>query len=163
MANPRSSTQITNRDATPPLLNDPALGVAQVRRMLALVLCVTSDAANSAYRFFQLPSNAVISSLKLWSDALSASTTLDVGVSDTTANGGATVSQALFASAVAATSAVVAAEERYNALAISTAGQALWQLLGLSADPFKFYDICVYPHVTVVAGGNIVLECSYTI
>jgi len=164
MANPRESAQLANRDANPPLLNDPGITGAYLRRALALVLCVTSDAANSIYRFFQLPSNAIISSLLLWNDALSASTTLDIGVADVpSVNSGATISQALFASAVAATNANAAVEERYNALAITTAGDPLWKNLGLSADPFKVYDICVFPHVTVVAGGNIVLEAKFTL
>lgn len=164
MANPRESAQLALRDANPQVLIDPALIGSHPRRSLGLVLCVTSDAANSPYRFFQVPSSAVISSLKLWNDALSASTTLDIGVADVpTVNAGAAVSQALFASTVAATSANAGVEERYNALAISTAGQPLWQLLGLTVDPFKNYDICVFPHVTVVAGGNIVLECAWTL
>ena len=156
-----SSTQISNRDASPQLLNDPGNSGGSVKQLIAKIETTTGKTSPSTYRFFQIPSNAVISSLKMWTDALSTSVVLDIGVYDTTENGGAAVTDNLFASGVDASSAIAGVEYRYSALDIDTAGKQLWDLLGLSADPGKCYDIVVTADATMTAGGGIVLDCKY--
>lgn len=159
------STQLTNRDASPQLLNDPAgssLG-SHLRAVIATLACLTADTTSSVYRFFSVPSNALIQSLKIWTDALSTSVTLNIGVYQTTLNGAAAVSATLFASALSASSAVVNSEQRFNALGINTASKQLWDLLGLSADPGIDYDICIAPAASITAGGNITLQCMFSV
>jgi hypothetical protein len=155
------STQITNRDASPQVLNDPGTVGAFARKLLAKIESTTGKTVGSTYRMFQIPSNAIISSLKLWCDALSTSVILDIGVYRTTGDGGAVVSANLFANDVDCSSAVAGTEQRYNALNIDTVGKQLWDLLGLSADPSVAYDIVITTGATMTAGGTIVLDCAY--
>lgn len=159
----RSSTQIANRDASPQLLNDPGSSGGFVRQLFATILSVTGDSATSIYRFFQIPSNAVISSLLLWAADQGAGAVMDIGIWQTTANGGVAVTDNLFANNIDMhTTPPVKVEERFNALALNTAGQQLWQLLGLSADPAINYDLGMVVDVAVAAGGSIVLLCEYS-
>lgn len=157
----RKSTQITNRDASPQLLNDPGNAGSLIHGFVALVTAVTSDSSTSTYRFFQVPSNAVVRSLKMWTAALSTSVLLDIGIYDTTQNGGLVVTDNLFANNVDASGAIAGTDYRFSALAITTAGKQLWDLLGLSADPSKSYDVVVTVDATITAGGAIVLDIAY--
>ena len=154
------STQLANRDALPQLLNDPGNCGGFKRQWIADLLCTTGKTSPSTYRFFTVPSNLVISSLKLSTDALSTSVTVEIGVYNTTIAGGAAVSAGLFGTGISCSSQVIASEERFNALAITTAGQQLWQLLALASDPGTYYDIVVTSQATITAGGNIMLDLT---
>lgn len=153
----RKSTQITNRDASPQVLNDPGNTGARMRQLFATVLAVAADSATSTYRFFQIPSNAVVSSLKFWGAAFAGTTKFDLGIWDTTLNGGLVVPTTglkLFASAVDVSGAIAGTDYRFSALATSTAGKQLWDLLGLTADPAKDYDFVINVDTAVTTGGS---------
>lgn len=158
----RSSANITNRDATPSAFNDPGLAGAFLRFFRALVLSVTSDSATSVYRFFTLPSNAIVKSIALACQAQGAGAVFDIGLYSTVADGGAVILDNAFASGVDVSGAIALTDERFNALALATAEQQLWQLAGLSADPGGFMDVCITVDVAVASGGNIILDATVT-
>jgi hypothetical protein len=163
----KTSFEITNRDATPQLLTDPGPYGSFRAAKWGQVLTVTGDSINSTYRFFTLPSNAIIDQLILWCAAQGAACTFDFGLYNTTLNGGLAVSgdTALFASALDVSSAVGGVDLRFTsgggALAITTAGQPLWQLAGLSADPSQYYDIVIHVSAAVASGAAVVLKVVY--
>lgn len=160
--NNRLSTQMTNRDAVPRVVNNPGAVAGMLRGFAATVLAVTGDSTGSVYRMAQVPSDAVLHSLVLSSDDLGTTTTVNVGIYDTTANGGAAVSATLFASAfVVNAGAVSKVDMLNNTLSLNTAEQQLWQLLGLSSDPKKNYDICITIQGACDGGGNLALRGSY--
>src|SRR5688572_2357876 len=94
------STQITNRDASPRLMNNPSVDGGEVRRAVGVVTNSASDSVGSTYRYCRVPSNAVVKAVKLWSAASGATGQIDIGVYQTAENGGAVVDADLFASAV---------------------------------------------------------------
>lgn len=159
----RSSAQITNRDASPQILNDPGVCGGAVKRCVAKVTATNADSATSVYRMFQIPSNAVIASLKMVADALGTGAKVNIGVYQTSENGGAVVASqgSLFASAVDVAAATALTDYRYSALTASGAEKQLWDLMGLSADPCILYDICVVVNVAIATTGSLALECTY--
>lgn len=139
------STQISNRDAVPSVLNSPNAGAAGTFfSKFGKVASVSGDSANSVYRCLSVPSNARISSVKQWSAALGGSAAADVGVYYNTKDGGAVIDADFFGSAVSLVSAVngteISGESGVNTVAKRE--QPLWQAVGLTSDPKTTFDIC---------------------
>lgn len=141
----RNSNVITNAVATPRAANSPQIGGAGILREVAgLVTCAADDSANSIHRFVRVPSNARISQVLFSTLLASSAGNIDVGVYQTIENGGAVVDADLFASAVALTT-----PDKLNLDVTYESGQftmaesvkPLWEVLGLSADPCRDYDI----------------------
>ncbi len=152
------SGAITNRDSTPPV---QTVGQgSNVRRVVGVVEAAGGDAA-STYRFCSVPSNARYVRAWFSSDDLSGSgATMDVGLRQTTANGGAVVDADFFASALDVATAAVALTEitfERGATLISEFEQPLWQRLGLSADPQRDYDVTGVSAVAAATGTMLVI------
>lgn len=154
------SVQITNREATPRVLNNPGLGEGAVSRCVAGYLASVTAALSgtSVIRMCSVPSNAIISELR-FSSAAQGGGTFDIGVYRTNGDGGAVVDSDFFATGVAVTSAVVNTdvlnESTTNTLAKQT--QPLWQALGMSADPKTQLDLCLTVGTDITAGTGAVL------
>lgn len=175
------SKQIAGRDQAPPLpTTSGESGIGILRTVDGFVTALTADTTASVYLLARVPTNAKLKKVGLFNDALSASTTLDVGLyySDAPAPLGSTpnpapsptidgsppalagtaVNATLFGSATAATSANINLD---LSLTIDKQVQPLWQAAGLSSDPGGFFDISVVPHVAVVAGGKIGIRVDF--
>lgn len=157
------SGAITNRDATPAVLNTSQGGI--VRQVWGKIEAAGGD-AGSTYRFASIPSNA--RAIRIWfsSDDLSgAGATMDVGLYQTTANGGAVVDADFFASALDVATAAVATTEitwERGATLIDEIEKPLWERLGLSADSKRDYDITGVSAVAA-ATGTMVVFCTYVV
>jgi len=149
--------QITNREATPRVLNNPGLGVGAVEKCVFgyLASVPASLSITSIIRLVTLPSNAIVTDLRLSSGAQTAGA-FDIGVCRTNGDGGAIVDQDFFGSAVSCASAVlnvdVLAESTVNTIAKQA--QPLWQALGMATDPKGMLDICAIVTTTDVTTGT---------
>ena len=150
-------TAITNREATPPVLNDPGQGDGAVEKCAYgyLASVTASLSVTSIIRLVQVPSNAIITDLRLSSGAQTAGA-FDIGVYRNNDDGGAVVDKDLFGSAVSCASAVVNSdvlnESTNNTLAKQS--QPLWQAAGLSADPKSPLDLALTVAGTAVTTGT---------
>jgi hypothetical protein len=145
VANTKSNI-VANADATPRVITPLRYADGDLKEAAATVETAAADDAGSVYRLFRVRSSWRIAQLLVGHDAITGMSTADIGVYDTAENGGAVVSVNLFASAIDMTSASAGLVDRtYEATAanIAKVEQALWQMLGLSADPMKEYDIAV--------------------
>jgi hypothetical protein len=122
----------------------------------------TAEAANgdsiaSVYRLIRVPSNFVLTGLRLAWDALGGSAAGDVGVYQTAANDGTAVDADEFASAVALSSAGGWTDilEEAAATDIAKIGQPLWERLGLTADSGRGYDLAVTLTAASGAAGTV--------
>lgn len=161
------SSAITNADATPPTLNAAGLTRGQIYVGLGTVEVAASDDDGSTFRMVRVPSNAIILSLVRYNDAITSGTVYDLGLYDIAANGGAvvpTTGQEAFGSDIDLSSAsTVGVEQRFEAANIDGIQKRVWEILGLSSDPNKDYDI-VFTGSTVGSGaGTISLRVEYTI
>lgn len=151
----RNSTGVANAVAVPVTTNNPALNGSRLQEKVAVITPAADDTSASIGRFCRIPSNARVSQL-MWSSAdATTAGAVNVGVYQTAENGGAVVDADLFASALDL------AGGPYNNLDITfESGEytyaeselALWQVLGLTADPNREYDIA-YTISTTFNGG----------
>lgn len=152
------SGSITNRDATPAVLSTGQGG--RVQKAFGTIEGAGGD-AGSTYRFCSIPSNA--RGIRAWlatDDLSGAGATLDVGLYQTTANGGAVVDADFFASAVDVATAAVAFTEitwERAATRISDIEKPLWEQLGLSADSQREYDVTAVSGTAAVTGTMAVI------
>ncbi len=160
------SGAITNRDASPRTRSGAFLSGGIVRESVGTVEMTTSSDAGSTYRMCSVPSNARISQILLYSDDVGNAGLVDIGIYQTTANGGLVVDADHFASAVDVNNAALnGVDVTYEAG--TTAGQiddiekALWEQLGLSADPCRDYDVVLTSTQAAGTGGTLSLRVRY--
>ena len=147
---------ITNRDAVPVVLTTANPG--QVFRSYGVVEAAGGD-AGSTYRFCTVPSNAKFVRAFYSCDDLGAGATIDVGLYQTTANGGAVVDADFFASALDVSTSAVAITEisvERGATLIADFEKPLWSRLGLSADSQRDYDVTAVSGSAAITGTVLV-------
>lgn len=168
VANTKSSA-ITNRDATPRVKNNSKVEDGMLRECIGTLESVSGDDINSVYRFCQVPSNCRISQVLLYSDDIGANTVAHFGFFQTTDNGGAVVDADAIASSVSlkdgALNGTDITHESGSASVgdIAAAEQYLWEALGLSADPKRFYDLCAQLTVAADAAATVTVVCRYVV
>lgn len=162
----RNSNVIANAVATPKVINQPAIGgEAILRERAGLITCAADDTQASVHRFVRVPSNARISQLLFSTADASSAGAVDIGVYQTAENGGAVVDADLFASALDLSGGPmqnldVTYESGQYSFAESV--QPLWQVLGLSADSQRDYDIAATITTTYNGAGTTqVLKARY--
>lgn len=157
------SNIVTNADGDPRVKNPALIMGGRLREQVGTVEVAAADDDTSTFRMGRVHSSWRISSLELFNDAITAGTSYDLGLYDIAANGGAVVNATLFASAVDLSSARVAPLDiRYEAGDIINVEKAIWELLGLTADPGKFYDLVLRANTIGSAAGTISLRTRYT-
>lgn len=141
----RNSNTIANAVATPRVPNSPAVGgSAQLMSVAGLVTCAADDTANSIHRFLRLPSNARVSQLLFSTGDATTAGAINLGIYQTAEYGGAVVDADLFASALDLTGGPMKnLDVTYESDEFTPAESImpLWQVLGLSADPCREYDV----------------------
>ena len=92
-----------------------------------------------------IPSNARIHLFWVSADDASAAGAFNVGVHQTEENGGAVVAADLFCTALAKNANAESFFEAGAALRLADRGKLLWEILGLTVDPQRSYDITYTP------------------
>lgn len=152
------STQITNAEAVPATLSEGHLK-GDARAGVAVVEVAAADDDNSVFRFARIHSSERLHSLQLLNDAITGGTSYHFGLHETAANGGAAADNDLFATAVDLSSARVAPLDiTHEALNIDQSEKRIWELLNLSADPNKFYEITATGITVGTAAGTIAVR-----
>ena len=160
------ATNVTNPDSTPSKANPLHIHAARLYEIVGTVEVAAADSDNSVYRMARVHSSWRISSIEVFNDAITSGSVYDLGLYDTAENGGAVISgaQELFASDVTmVTARSTPTELTYEATAtnIDKIEKRLWELLGLTADPGKWYDIA-FTATTVGSGaGTISLRVRF--
>lgn len=154
------STIVTNADATPVTLTNDHIGKARVLEEAALVSVAAADDDTSVYRAFRVKSSSRVSRLLLWNSAITAGTSYDLGLYRTAKDGGAVVDADFWASAVdMSTARAVPLDATYEAGAagglITNVEKRIWEILGLTVDPFLDYDVCFTANTVGTAAGSI--------
>ena len=150
-----NSDLVTNFVAVPQVLN-PAQQLQGVKRIAQGTVALASGdlGANDTVMLAPIPSNASITSIKLFNDALDSGTTntADVGLYTTAL---AVVDADAYASAITDLRAAVktGTEVAFEARDINKMGQKVWQDAGLSSDPALTYFVGIgFPAAGDTAG-----------
>jgi hypothetical protein len=159
------ATQISNRDASPKVLNN-----ARLSRGSMLISCGTletsaADSIGSKYTMCSIPSNARVAQVLLSCDSLGTAGAADVGIYQTTENGGAVVDADHFGSAVALTSALKNSDVTFESgvYDVDDIEKPLWEALGLASDPRRDYDVVLTVTTATILAGTVSLQVVYTI
>ncbi len=154
------STAITRQEATPKQKVPAYLAAGVVREFVATAEAANGDSIASTYRMCSVHSSWRVSTVKLYCDAIT-SGAADIGLYDTYDNGAAVVDADFFASAQSIASAITTGTEVQHESAVvgvEDIEKRIWEALGLTADPGKFYDICLTLTAATTAAGTISLK-----
>ncbi len=159
------STQITNRDATPRVLNNGRVQGGEVKHARGAVLFTNGDSIASKYIVCSIPSRAIPISVRISCPDIGTTLATDVGLYRTTIDGGAVVDADFFKAAVSLSGGAIAKSEvvNGNVATLANAEKAIWELLGLSADPGVDYDVVLTATAAADAGGTAEVEVDYSI
>lgn len=157
------STLITNADATPVVLNSPRVDGAFEHVKVATAAITSGDSIGSTYRMFRVPSNAVVTDLRIYSPDIGTTTVSDIGLY--AADGGAVADADFFASALSLKDGALNGTDVLHESAvfsIANSGKELWDALGLTADPSVSYDVVLTLTAAADATGTVKLIGRYT-
>jgi len=160
------SNQITNRDASPRVPVDGRIAGGRIQQAKGVVAISNGDSTGSKYLVCSVPSNAVVSSVKITAPDIGTTTAADVGLYQTTANGGAVVDADFFGSAVALNAGAITKSEvafESGVYTIANAEKPLWEALGLTEDSNREYDLALTLTGDANAAGSVLVEIEYTI
>jgi hypothetical protein len=161
----RKSSLVTNADAVPAVLNNPRVDGGFERIEVSTVEIVNADSIASTYRMFRLPSNAVVTDLRIYSPDIGTTTITDIGLYRTAKDGGAVVDADFFASALSLKDGALNGTDVLHEAAVFTianSGKELWDALGLTSDPSVFYDVTLTLTGAADATGTVKLIGRYT-
>ncbi len=151
------SPAITNREATPRVLNNPGRGSGgRVKCAVEYLASVTAALSiTSIIRLVEIPSNAIVIRVDFQAGAQGAGK-FDLGLYRNNSDGGAVVDADFFASAIDCASAVALAdvqtESTVNTMVKQT--QPIWQASGLTVDPKTTLDVALTVVTTDVTTGT---------
>lgn len=166
------STAITNRDASPAVINDGRLERGVLKSGVGSVAVGAADSITSYYPLVSVPTTAMVRAVLLTTPTGMTSTAGNVGVFKNTknANGVTTGVAANTSSDVifAAAQTLATVQNRVDVTNTGTAyptdkrEQPLWQAIGLAADPGGTFDIGIaLTAANTGAGGRVGVEVLY--
>ncbi|MEO7199590.1 MAG: hypothetical protein ABIY56_05170 [Dokdonella sp.] len=158
-------TAVNGADSAPPSPDQNVslkLHAGRVKESIGVVAAVSGDSIGSTYRLARVKTSIRISQLLLSCSAITGGAA-DVGVYDVAANGGAAISQALFASAQSLATALTNSDITHESgtFPITAIEQPLWQALGLATDPGKLVDIVATLSAAAGAAGSVGLKVKF--
>ena len=159
------STLVTNADALPAVLNNPRVDGGFERIEVATAAITSGDSIASTYRMFRVPSNAVMTDLRIYSPDIGTTTISDIGLYRTAKDGGAVQDADFFASALSLKDGALNGTDVLHEAAVFTidnSGKELWEALGLTSDPSVFYDVALTLTAAADATGTVKLIGRYT-
>lgn len=159
------STLVTNADALPAVLNSPRVDGGFERIEVSTVAITSGDTTASTYRMFRVPSNAVMTDLRIYSPDIGTTTIADIGLYRTAKDGGAVQDADFFASALSLKDGALNGVDVLHEAAVFTianSGKELWDALGLTSDPSVFYDVALTLTGDADATGTVKLIGRYT-
>ena len=157
------STQITNRDAVPRVNSNARSFAGTIEHATGACAITSGDSTGSKYLFCSVPSKAKPISVRVSAPDIGTTTTFDLGLYRTTADGGAVVSVAFFKAAVNVNSGAIAKSEQVNGnvVTLANAEKVIWEHLALASDPNVTYDVVGTLVGAADGTGTVQVEIDY--
>lgn len=154
------SDLVSNYEATPRVHTAAHRSGARVRRVVASVEKGSGDGNGSTVFLCPVWSGWSLQSLRLFNDALSGATSVDLGLYQDDA---ATAADAdAYAAGVSLAAASTAGTElAFGARDVASAANRVWEDLGLSADPNRWYYLALTGTTFGSAAGTISVVVEY--
>lgn len=158
-------TGLTNLDAAQATLAPAYQMHGRLRETIGTVEAANGDSIGSTYRLCRVWSGWRISDVILDSDDIGTTTVADFGLYDIAAvNAGAVVDADFFGSAVSLKDGALSNSNITHESAvvdIANRHKRLWENLGLTVDPKKWYDVVATLTGAADAAGTITLRVRY--
>ena len=157
------SAPITNRDATPAVLNNPFVDGARIKHVRGVAAIANGDSIGSKYIFGQLPSGALPISVRVSSPDIGTTTTGHLGLSKNTKDGSAVVDADFFKATLSLKDGAISKAEHVmsNVITIANGEKRIWEHLALTADPFLVYDVVLTLDAASDGAGSVLVEIDY--
>lgn len=158
------STAVTNADASTMTANKLGIDGGKVKSRVGLASIANGDSLNSTYRLMRIKSSDYPKALKISSPDIGITTACKIGLSDVAAvNSGAAVDDDFFTASLSLNAGAIAETNVLNGNVITLANseKPIWELLGLSADPGKWYDVVLTLTGAADAAGVAKAELEY--
>lgn len=135
-------------------------GSAQSTPIIKTFEIAAADDDGSKYRLFSINSQNVIFQLHLVHDGITGGTDYDIGLYETVENGGGVVDADLFADGISLATATAANAYKDGLVTIDKANLAksIAELLSLSRDPNKEYDVVLTANTVGTAAGTVTVK-----
>lgn len=160
-----NSTWIGNAVAVPPVLTNANVSVGDLKEASSAATVSATQASGDTIRLVRVPSNARVSQVLLSTGDATTAGAINIGVWQTSENGGAVVDADLFASALALTGGPFNNSDQTfesGEYTYAESAKPLWEVLGLTSDPGRYYDIVAEVSTTFDgAGTTIALKVRY--
>jgi len=158
----RKSTALTNRDSSPRINNPPHISGGNQSVVRGTFELANGDSIASIFRMAQVPSGAIIDEITLFCDAIT-SAAGDVGLYQTTDNGGAVVAVGCYATAQSIASAnTTGINVQFEAKDIANIEKRVFEDAGLTTDSQRMYDIALTLTAAAAAAGTLSFRIRYT-
>lgn len=158
------SALITKFESDPRSFVQPWEGQQVVRTTGPGVVAVTASEDSGDKLFFaRISSSARLLAALISNTTVPSSGAINIGLYQTTEDGGAAVDEDFIASARAVTTATTNLDLTHESgqFAVSERSQRIWEALGLSEDPGVYYDIIGTITTDMGGAGAICIECLY--
>jgi len=164
VVNKKASAVINAEVRTPQTYNSKKVVGGLLKESVGAIAVANGDSIGSTLRFGRVHSSWRVSQLLLGCTAITGAAA-DIGLYDTTKAGGNVVDVDFFASAQSLAAALANQDVTREAGAaqgdVSKVEKAIWEVLGLSADPGKEYDVVATLTAAATADGNASLAIRY--
>ncbi len=159
------STLITNRDASPRVISNSSISKGAMQMAAATVEIATADNIGSTYKMVSVPSNARIAQVLLSCDDSGSVGSADIGIYQTTSNGGAVKDADHFAAAKVFTTALANSDVTFSSgvYGVEDIEKPLWEALGLTSDPRIDYDVALTLTAAAESAATVSLQVVYVI
>lgn len=159
------STEITNRDALPRVFSNSRVTNGERRHARGAATMTNGDSTGSKYIMCSIPSRAIPISVLVSAPDVGTTTTADVGLYRNTVDGGAVVDADFFTAARILNAGPYSKVESVsgNVVTLTNYNKAIWELLGLAADPGVDYDVVLTLVGAADAGGLVLVEVDFTV
>lgn len=158
------STAVTNADSTTQTLNKQTLAGGRLRQSVGTIEAANGDDIGSTFRFCRVHSSWRISRVDLFCDAVT-SGAMDVGIYDiASVNSGAVIDADHFASAASIATAITVGTNithESGVYGVEDIEKPLWEALGLSSNPNKWYDVVGTLTAATTAAGTVSLVVTH--
>lgn len=151
------SLHISNRDTNSQGSTAAAKSFGLMREGVGLVTVAAAGSVGSKYILMEIGSGDRLSDLILKFEAIGAGAAANIGLYETTFQGGAVVDADLFAGA----SSIAAAGTTTISPGVLDTEKMIYELLGLAKDPCKQYDLVLTLTGAAVAGGKVGARARY--
>lgn len=159
------STALTNADATPQVQNTPLIHRGRRNHSVAFAAVANGDSIASQYRLTRVRSSDRLTTLALYCTAIT-TCAANLGLYETTANGGAAAvspsygggAAACFAAAQSLAAALNGVNVTYSVTTLAQIEKRVWELLGFTSDPGKDFDLVLTLTAAAASAGTVAIH-----